>query len=229
MFITIIEFIKDHILLVVQISIIILLTILGIYTYSELYERERSVIYLQTKIEETDKKIISNFQKYNNSEQKKIDSLKEQKNNSEYISVRVNRSLLDEKKNYEKEYKDLEETIIHGSGNNSDSHFLMIALIICAAIEGSLVQSLREKNGEDKIVDFCVRSASGLGVGIVGSLFLSSSVSFTPNAIDFLPTLGLSMKVLIGFLIGMFSKELYEFLSDSIPAFFKYIRNKIPG
>ena len=194
-----------------------------------MYERERSVIYLQTKIEETDKKIISNFQKYNNSEQKKIDSLREQKNNSEYISVRVNRSLLDEKKNYEKEYKDLEETIIHGSDNNSDSHFLMIALIICAAIEGSLVQSLREKNGEDKIVDFCVRLASGLGVGIVGSLFLSSSMSFIPTAIDFLPTLGLSMKVLIGFLIGMFSKELYEFLSDSIPAFFKYIRNKIPG
>jgi hypothetical protein len=38
----------------------------------------------------------------------------------------------------------------------------------------------------------------------------------------------LSMKVLVGFLIGMFSKELYEFLSESIPALFKYLRKKIP-
>ena len=149
--------------------------------------------------------------------------------NGKYITVLLNAELLFEKQDYEIKYKGLQEEIIGGNRNdaNSDSHFLMIALIICAAIEGSVVQSLRETNGTGNVSDFFVRLASGLGVGIVASLFLSSSGSFGDGAFEFLPSLGLSMKVLTGFLIGMFSKELYEFLSDSIPAAFKLLRNQI--
>lgn len=232
------EAIKGHYLLTVQITLIVILTVLGLFTLSELSERERLLTYYRVQLDNVEQKILSNFQVALSDEtiqEKNQDPVDLNTAKSGFVLVKIPSSLVAERKKLDKNYTELEERIIQGNSNEKSTNVLMASLILLATLTGSLVQSLREIDGndkqerEDKLSDFLIRISSGLGAGIVCALFLTSNGWSSTESLGVFPSLGPSMKTLIGFLVGMFSKDLYELLADSVPALFKFVRSKIPG
>lgn len=222
---------EGHYLLTIQIVLIVFLTILGLFTLSELSERERLISYYQVQLNDVERKMLSNFQATLNDEAyKKENKLPNASNGSQsnYVWLKISSSLVAERKGLNDKYTKLEQLIIQGNENERSTNALMASLILLATVTGSLVQSLREIEGKDELPDFLIRLSSGLGAGIVCALFLTSNGLSSSESFSFFPSFGPSMKTLIGFLVGMFSKELYELLADGVPALFKFIKAKIP-
>ncbi len=222
---------EGHYLLTIQIVLIVFLTILGLFTLSELSERERLISYYQVQLNDVERKMLSNFQATLNDEAyKKENKLPNASNGSQsnYVWLKISSSLVAERKDLNDKYTKLEQLIIQGNENERSTNALMASLILLATVTGSLVQSLREIEGKDELPDFLIRLSSGLGAGIVCALFLTSNGLSSSESFSFFPSFGPSMKTLIGFLVGMFSKELYELLADGVPALFKFIKAKIP-
>ena len=223
---------QGHYLLAIQIVLIVFLTVLGLFTLSELSERERLISYYQVQLDNVERKMLSNFQVTLNDDayQKDIKTSNAPNDSkSNFVWLKVSSSLVAERKNLNDEFTKLEKRIIQGTENERSTNALMASLILLATVTGSLVQSLREIEGADELPDFLVRLSSGLGAGIVCALFLTSNGLSSSESFSFFPSFGPSMKTLTGFLVGMFSKELYELLADGVPALFKFIRAKIPG
>jgi len=222
----------EHYLLTIQIVLIVFLTVLGLVTLSELSERERLIAYYQVQLDDVERKMLSNFQVTLNDdayqEYIKASNLPDT-SKSNFVWLKVSSSLVAERKDLNKKFTNLEQLIIQGNESERSTNALMASLILLATVTGSLVQSLRETDGTDELPDFLIRLSSGLGAGIVCALFLTSNGLTTSESFSFFPSFGPSMKTLTGFLVGMFSKELYELLADGVPALFKFIRAKIPG
>lgn len=237
--------ISENYLLTVQISLLVILTVMGIYTVSELSERQRLISYYRSQLDDVERKILSNFHligtvssnQKGNQELDKVSSDQDQ-----FVMYRVPRTLVDEIEDLDTRYGCLEELIIQGNqneiqGNQNEAcrqegkstNVLMASLILLATLTGSMVQSLREKDGRDELADFLTHISSGLGAGIVCALFLTSTGSSSTQSMGVFLSLGPSMKALVAFLVGMFSKELYELLADGVPAIFNLVRRKIPG
>ncbi len=213
-------------------------------TLSELSERERLLSYYKIQLDSVERKILSNSHlTFININQDKKPNSNNSTINENYVQYNVPAKLVDERNDLDKKYTEMEQRIIQGIDIGNDkqesTNSLMASLILFATLTGSLVQSLRETNEEDnlpksenkeeKLSDFLIRISSGLGAGIVCALFLTSNGWSSTEAFELFPSLGSSLKTLIGFLVGMFSKDLYELLADSVPAIFKFVRTKIPG
>lgn len=223
-----INFFKDHvkqyIWALLALSTVILLAFPGMTALSELSSRDKELEYLENQRVNILVEIVSNLQVHSNHADKE-DGL---------VLVSLDKKLLKRKQDIDNKYSCLSNRIIKGSNEcepkaegmfaEFNTNGLLIRLLFFAALAGSVLSLLWGKTTELSFREIVFSLCGGVGAGIVCLLFFTSN-SWVPGALGNLPVVGSSIKVLFGFLAGLFSGKLLGVLSYGVDKVVDKARN----
>lgn len=216
--------VKEYVWALITLSTVLLLAFPGMTALSELSSRDKELEYLENKRVNILVEIVSNLQLHaEHAEQE--DGL---------VLMSVDKKLLEYKQKIDKKYSCLSDRIIKGSNECApkdkgwfvefSTNGLLIRLLFFASLAGSVLSLLWGKGTELSFREIVFSLCGGVGAGIVCLLFFTSN-SWAPGALGSLPVVGSSIKVLFGFLAGLFSGKLLGVLSYGVDKVVDKARN----